>query len=159
MYFKKGCLIQCLVLRVPDKYICFWVFNILHDQVHFILNSLHGYRVKTRVHREAVIILKRLNAQQRQIVKHYYSKRLCFVFVFTVFRQVTYFWFSNQMNEWIYEWPTAGSLDEWENSDTTSGRTNNRGSSWSRKTESEPEMRATYADEDFPRRILIFHVS
>lgn len=24
---------------------------------------------------------------------------------------------------------------------------------------SEAEMRATYADEDFPRRILIFHVS
>lgn len=28
-----------------------------------------------------------------------------------------------------------------------------------RAGESEAEMRATYADEDFPRRILIFHAS
>lgn len=55
-------------------------------------------------------------------------------------------------------------MNEWSlngnNFDTTSGRNSNRGSSSSRKRDSEPEMRATYADdEDFPGRILIFHVS
>lgn len=52
------------------------------------------------------------------------------------------------------------SLNEYgRNFDTMSGR-NSKRSCQGRKRDSEPEMRATYADdEDSPGRISIFHVS
>lgn len=52
------------------------------------------------------------------------------------------------------------SLNEYgRNFDTMSGR-NSKRSCRGRKRDSEPEMRATYADdEDSPGRISIFHVS